>query len=77
MKLNLMLVAGYLLCYVITWGIDFAHFQREYPNIANKSRRQDMGFATALALLSPVSTLMSFLFTGFAEHGLMFPWSKR
>ena len=77
MKLVLVLVVVYLLCYGVTWAMAFAHFQREYPNIADKGRRQDMGFSTAIALLSPVSTLMSFLFTGFAEHGLMFPWSKR
>jgi hypothetical protein len=54
----------------ITAGICFAYFQAKFPSIAKQDRREDLGFAWFLALLSgPVGLVVELFMSGFAEHG--------
>lgn len=68
----LLIIAGWLICSVLSYGILFAHAQREFPFIAERDYRKDMAFSMALGLFGPFILVASIFLTGFAQHGLKF-----
>lgn len=68
----------YLVGLVLTFPLNvcstFCYFQGEYPIIAVEGKREDLGFAIAMALgfcgLWPILTIIEFLMSGFYKHGL-------
>ena len=58
-------VLGWIACGMLAYGMTFAHFQRGYPSIAAKNRRQDVAYATFLGLLGPVGLFIALLHSGF------------
>ena len=59
----------------IAAGWNFAYFQREYPDIADKYRQADFReamFSLALGLIAFIATLT----TGFYKHGWLSPTRK-
>ena len=70
---SLLLYAPFhLLCGVLTYGITYAYFQREYPRTGDASYREDAGFALTLGLLGPITLIPAFFNSGFAKHGFKF-----
>lgn len=49
------LILIWLISGTITYAGTFAYFQREYPNTAEESYRQDMGFSLMIGLFAPAS----------------------
>lgn len=68
----MIIITGWIICGIVTYGITFGHFQGEWPTIAKKKYRQDMAFAVGFSFLGPIGLVLSFLMSGFAEHGLKF-----
>lgn len=66
------LLALWLITGVVNYGGTFAFFQREFPNSARESYREDMLFAALMSLSGPFAFLASFLFSGFYKHGFKF-----
>lgn len=63
-------IAVYLILAPLTYAMAFAEAQALFPSIAVQNYRSDMGWSIYFALFSPVSTLIIFLSSGFAQHGL-------
>ena len=61
--------AIYLGCGVLAYKGTFAYFQHEYPGIAEKHRRDDMGIALLLAVLGPVGFFIGAVLLGLFKHG--------
>ena len=62
----------WLILVILTYGMSFAYFQKEFSILSEGAYRQDMAQSVLLALFSPISTIVVFFNTGFAEHGLKF-----
>lgn len=63
---------GWIVCGVLGYGITLAYAQRQYPTIAEEWYRKDCAFSTFVASSGPIGLVIIFLFSGFAEHGLMY-----
>lgn len=61
----------WLMIGIINYGATYAYYQREYPNIADKNRTGDRGFATFIALLGPLGLIMIIDHNGF-KHGFKY-----
>lgn len=66
------IIVGYIISAILTYGIIFGHFQGKFPTLAEKDKRTDMGFACWVALWGPIGLIIGFLLSGFAQHGLKF-----
>jgi hypothetical protein len=66
------LIAIWILCGVLAYGICFAYAQREWPALAEVWRREDIGASFYAALCGPLGLLAVLITTGFAKHGLKF-----
>ena len=66
------LVAGYIVCSVLAYGLTFADVQAAWPRIAVEKYREDMGFAMMIGLTGPIGLVISFLMSGLGQHGLKF-----
>lgn len=62
----------YIISAILTYGMAFADAQKRFPNTAKQYYKEDMGVSILFALLSPISTIILFLITGFAQNGLKF-----
>jgi hypothetical protein len=59
---------GWIVCGVLSAGIDVAYFQQKFPSLA--SYRKDLGFALLMGLIfGPIALMVSFFTSGFCEHG--------
>lgn len=68
-----LIILGYIISVILSYGILFAHFQREHPILAVKEKRNDMEVSLLIALIGgPIALFTSFLLSGFAKHGLKF-----
>ena len=67
-------VIGCLVSWYLAAGMFFAEEQGSFPIIADKRRREQLGFAVALGFLSslfwPLTLPMAWCLTGFAQHGV-------
>ena len=62
---------GWLVCGVLDYGLTFAHFQLEYPTLAERDYWKDVRRSFAGFLLGPIG-ILSTLACGFYDHG--FKW---
>lgn len=70
------IAAFWVLCAVLTQGIMVAEFQARFPNLAVEDFRRDLGRGLAFGLMGgPISLLVAFLTSGFAERG--FQWRRK
>lgn len=62
-------------CAILSWGISFAHFQKEYPERAACNYELDKSFSMLAAMWGPL-TLMAVIITfgikKIIQHGLKF-----
>jgi hypothetical protein len=66
-----LLIGIWILCGLISFGVCLAHFQREYPLIAEKRYHENVLFALKLSFWGPASLLGVLTATGI-KHGAMF-----
>ena len=66
------IITIWVICGILAYGISFAHWQREYPTLAESSYREDMGFSILWIPLGPLGLIITYFLSGFAEHGLKF-----
>lgn len=62
-------------CGILTYGMNFAYVQRQWPIIAKSNYREDIGICMIFGILVaiiPFLFIVSFGLTGFAKHGLKF-----
>jgi len=53
--------AAWIVCGILSYGITFAYFQREYPLIAKKCRTEDRIFAVFDAFFGPIGLITSWM----------------
>jgi hypothetical protein len=63
-------------CGVLNAGWIFAHYQRKFPEIAEKMLSADFSFARTMFLAGPAGTLAAFL-AGQNTYGWLWPSRKR
>ncbi|TGR81830.1 hypothetical protein EN866_35145 [Mesorhizobium sp. M2D.F.Ca.ET.223.01.1.1] len=56
-------------------GFAYAHLQRKYACIADKTREDDKQFCVMVIALGPCGVVAS-LVLGWFGHGWLFPWGK-
>ncbi len=62
-------VVGHLMCSVLAYGITFAYFQGEFPELAEKQRLIDRIFSVVVAVFGPIGLLTTYIWSDFAKHG--------
>lgn len=62
---------GWAICGAYAYGTTLAYFQREYPTLADKDRREDRALAIAFFFGGPCSAIVAFFESGFNKHGWM------
>lgn len=67
----------YLILAALVYGLTFAHFQREYPDLASMQVSNDRTFALLLAMLAPLSCWVVFYHCAQSKHGLMYRAARR
>ncbi len=67
----------YLILAVVIYGLTFAHFQREYPSIAESEVSDDREFALMMAVAAPFSFPVVFCSCAKSKHGLMYRAERR
>ena len=72
MTCNYLIMLFYLICCVITFGMMFAFFQREFSAISKDYIWHDILFSFCISLVGPISLLITVGITE-AKHGLLYP----
>jgi len=62
------ILAAWVVCSILTYGITFAHFSREYEN----NDTSGACFALFFSVFGPFGLVVSFISSGCAKHGLRF-----
>ena len=66
-------VVVWLGCAILTTGLAVAYFENKYPSTVNREYRSSLAFGCAYGLLGgPLSLLIAFFLSGFAEFGLQY-----
>ena len=61
----------WVVCGVLAYGTYYAHYQREYPSMADISRDEDRWHAMIVGLSGPIGLIANWKILGF-RHGLKF-----
>jgi len=69
--MGLLFITVWFGCGVLTYGFDFAHFQRKYPYLAERDRRSDRISSVLVALLGPLGLILVMI-AEHNKHGLKF-----
>ncbi|MCK9370434.1 hypothetical protein M0R04_11040 [Candidatus Dojkabacteria bacterium] len=72
LSLWLIIPLTYISLFILTYGITLADIQNDYPIIAEERCREQKGDALMFSLFTPISTIIAYLGSGFAEHGIQF-----
>ncbi len=71
-----LIVFAWLLCPVLSYGLAFASFQREYPDLVRswyeRDRRAALKCAAAALIIGPYALAIVLGFCGFGRYGLKF-----
>jgi hypothetical protein len=67
-----LLVLCWLVCGVVAYASTFAHFQREFPQLAATDYRRDMAFSVFVGITGPVGLFVALSRSGCFKHGLKF-----
>lgn len=68
----IILIILYLICVVLTYGITFSYFYNEFSLISEEYYSYSKSMGVLFALSGPIGLIFSFVFSGFAKHGLKF-----
>ena len=73
MKLLLLLAfSAWVCCSVLSYGINFAYFQRAFPTLAKFDYKKDKYFSIAFSVAGPFSLVITYFMSDFAKYGLKF-----
>lgn len=69
-----LIIIGYLLSCVTSYGIFFGYFQQnpKWKCLSSDDYRTDMGICILLSLAGPISLFVALFTTGMAQHGIKF-----
>lgn len=70
MVIWIVLALIYVPCSVLTYGITFGYFHREFSLVADKMLTTNKRMAALFAFFGPIGFLLSFFMSGFVQHGL-------
>ena len=69
---TIMLIAlTWTICGIISYGFDFAYYQRNWPLLAEKDHRHDQILCLTSAMFGPIDLLYILIHKQY-RHGLMF-----
>lgn len=72
--ISTLLGAGYLVCSALAYAINNADSWHSFPRLQNEAMaRDDAAKSVFLAIAGPISLLVAYLSSGFAQYGLK--WS--
>lgn len=63
------IIAAWLICAFLAYGIVFAHFQGKWPNQAKENRKADIEVSATVALLGPIGLIVALILADFPKHG--------
>ena len=63
-----LIIAGWVLCGFLAYGLNLAHFQRKFPIIAEQDRDSDRNRAWVVAFFGPIGLITALIFSC---HGFM------
>lgn len=60
----------WVVCAILSAGIEFAYWQGKYPEIAKDEYQEDLGVSLLRGMtMGPISLIMIFFLTGFCKYG--------
>jgi len=62
----------WIACGVLTFGITFGYFQREFPLLAEEGGHSDRMLALLFAAFGPIALITTFFLSGCLKHGIKF-----
>ncbi len=65
-------IVFYIVCSILTYGIDLAHFQGEFPTFSEVTIREHKHGALGMSFMGPFGLIAVIIETDFCKHGLMF-----
>jgi len=65
-------IALWVICGVLSYGITFAFYQKQFPTIAKEHYDAHKSFATKMAMFGPINLLAALIVYGGYKHG--FKW---
>lgn len=66
------IILGWLVCSVISFGASFAFFQRTWPDLASSQYYGDMVVSVLVSVFGPISFIAVFFLSGFFKEGFKF-----
>ncbi|KKN17815.1 hypothetical protein LCGC14_0961970 [marine sediment metagenome] len=63
-----LIIAGWVLCGFLAYGLTLAHFQRIYPELADRDREVDRHRAFFMAFTGPIGLITALILS---RHGFM------
>ena len=66
------LIITHLACCVLSYGMCFADFEERDAAYKVFTKRENIGCSILVSLFGPLSLIIIFLSTGFAQHGIRF-----
>lgn len=66
----IILAVTWISCSILSYGLVFAYFQREWPTLAKKDYTDDKLKCLMLSLFGPFSLIASLIMTRFGRHGI-------
>ena len=68
----ILFIVFYIVCFILTYGIDLAHFQGEFPTFSEVTIREHKCGAFMMGFFGPFGLFAELIETDFCKHGLMF-----
>jgi len=62
----------WVICGVISYGLDFAYFQRKYPSLAEQDYKRDIRMCIFFAIFGPINLIEIILMRNDYLYGLKF-----
>jgi hypothetical protein len=70
-RILVLAIAGWLICSFFAWGLHFAYFQRNWPNLAEEQYARDLGIAISTGLIGgPIALVVELCLS----HGKGLRW---
>ncbi len=66
----ILLVLGWAVCGVLSYGLHFAYYQRKWPRIAVEGYKRDRLDAAIIGLTGPIGLLVVLYTSRFGRYGL-------
>ena len=71
MYIEILIIGVWVACGIVSYGYNFAYYQREYPSLAEKEYKRDMMVCIFLSVFGPINLLVM-MDSDEYRHGIKF-----